>query len=276
MLKKYGSLLIVAVLGVFLVFAFESCKPKDNKDGKTDGPAKPEYKSEGKEGTISGIIKFEGTPAAPKKIDMGADPNCAAAGGEKVTEEVVVADGKLANVFLYLTGGPVDQHSFAAPSDPVLLDQKGCRYDPHVLGLMTGQTLKITNSDQAAHNIHPYPKNNTEWNESQPPGAAPKEKKFNRAETLIPVKCNQHPWMKANVGVLGHPCFAVSAKDGSFTIKNVPPGKYTLVAWHETMGEQKVQITVGDNENKTQEFTYKAGVAYAPSSLKVEAALILP
>ncbi|MEW6213226.1 MAG: hypothetical protein AB1631_33325 [Acidobacteriota bacterium] len=272
MLKKYGSMLVAAALVAFLI---ASCKPKKKDDGPVD-TGKPQYQSKNDEGTISGVIKFDGAPPDRKRIDMGADPNCAATPGEKLTEEVVVTDGKLANVFVYLTGGPVEQFSFPTPSEPVILDQRGCHYDPHVLGLMTRQTLKILNSDQAAHNIHPYPKNNREWNESQPPGSAPKEKTFDRPETLIPVKCNQHPWMKASVGVLAHPCFAVSAKDGAYTIKNVPPGKYTLIAWHETMGEQKMEITVAASEKKAQDFTFKSNVAYAPTSLRVEAALILP
>ena len=273
MLKKYGSILIAAALMAFMI---ASCKPKRNNEGPGPDAGKPAYQSSGTEGTISGVIKFDGAAPVRKRIDMGADANCAAAAGEKLTEETIVTDGKLANVFVYITGGPVEQFSFPTPSDPVVLDQKGCHYDPHVLGLMTRQTLKITNSDQAAHNIHPTPKNNPEWNESQPPGTAPKEKTFNRAETLIPVKCNQHPWMKASIGVLAHPCFGVSAKDGAYTIKNVPPGKYTLIAWHEIMGEQKMEITVGAGEKKPQDFTFKSNVAYAPTSLRMEAALILP
>lgn len=273
MLKKYGSILVAAALVAFMI---ASCKPKVDKGNGPTPDAKPAYQPTGNEATISGVIKFDGAAPNRKRIDMGADANCASAPGEKLTEEAVVTDGKLANVFVYITGGPVEQFSFQPPSDPVVLDQKGCHYDPHVLGLMVKQTLKITNSDQAAHNIHPTPKNNPEWNESQPPGTAPKEKTFNRAETLIPVKCNQHPWMKANIGVLAHPCFAVSAKDGVYTIKNVPPGKYTLIAWHETMGEQKMEITVGASEKKAQDFTFKSSVAYAPTSLRVGAALILP
>jgi len=274
MFKRISSVLIAAILVSFLIV---SCKPK--KGAEEEEPAenaKPAYSSKGDEGTVTGVIKFEGTPPTPKRIDMGGDANCASAPGDKLTEDYVVTDGKVANVFLYVTGGPVNNFSFETPSSPVVLDQHGCHYEPHVLGVQTSQTIRILNSDQATHNIHPYPKNNPEWNESQPAGAAPKEKKFSRAETLIPVKCNQHPWMQAYIGVLPHPFFSVSAKDGTYTIKGLPPGKYTLVAWHEKAGEQKQEITVGASESKTQDFTYKSGVAYAPSSLSIQPALVLP
>lgn len=276
MYKKTSTILIVSLLITFLVV---SCRKPKNDSGEGEGPeqnAKPAYSSKGDEGSITGVINFEGTAPAPQRIAMGGDANCASTSGDKMTENYVVTDGKVANVFVYVTGGPANNFSFEIPSSPVVLDQLGCRYDPHVLGLQANQTLKITNSDQATHNIHPYPKANKEWNESQPAGAAPKEKKFPRPETLIPVKCNQHPWMQAYIGVLPHPFFAVSAKDGSYTIKDLPPGKYTLVAWHEQAGEQKQEITVGAKESKTQNFTYKSGSAYAPSSLSVQPALILP
>jgi hypothetical protein len=145
------------------------------------------------------------------------------------------------------------------------------------MGLMVGQTLRVINSDNAAHNVHPSPRQNREWNKSQPPGAPPIEEKFTRAETLIPVKCNQHPWMKAHIGVLGHPYFAVTDKDGKYTIKDVPPGKYTLTAWHEKFGEQPMKdFEVKASEAKTQDFTFGAKAAYAPTSLTVEPALVVP
>jgi hypothetical protein len=274
MLKRLGFTLLTIALTAFLIVA---CKPKkDNGEGPTEDTGKAKYASKGDEGTVSGAVSFDGEPPQPKRIDMGQDPNCASAPGDKMTEEYVVADGKLANVYVYLTGGKLNDWQFDTPASPGELDQIGCRYDPHVMGLQTGQTFKVINSDKATHNVHPTPKNNQEWNLSQPPGAAPIEKKFNRPETLIPVKCNQHPWMKSYVGVLAHPFQAVSAKDGAYSIQGVPPGSYTLVAWHEAMGEQKQNITVAANGTVTQDFTFKQGVAYAPTSLKVEPALVLP
>jgi plastocyanin len=279
MIKKLGGITL-SLLAIFLIF---SCGPKVKNTNKnsSSGAAKKAYAATGNEGSITGVIKFDGTPPAPKKIDMSGDAICASSPGEKSTDDTVVTDGKLANVLVYVTGGKLADFSFPAPSEPVVLDQIGCRYHPRVLGIQTGQTLKVTNSDDTNHNIHPTPAKNAEWNQSQAPKGAPIEKKFGNAEVLIPVKCNQHNWMKAHVGVLDHPFFAVTAKDGSFSIKGLPPGTYTLVAWHERGDkgtEKTATITIGPKEAKTQEFTFAVGdVATAgPTHLKVETALILP
>src|SRR6185436_6257169 len=193
----------------------------------------------GPTGTISGVISYNGTPPAPKKIDTTADPVCGQKNPNLTTDDTMVKDGKLANTFIYIKDGTVDggkkigDYSWPTPTTAVKLDQNGCHYAPHVLGVMVNQKLSITNSDATQHNIHPTPKLNTEWNQTQANGAPPIEKSFGRAEVLIPVKCNQHPWMKAYIGVLKHPLYAVSAADGTFTIPNVPVGKYTVVAWRE-------------------------------------------
>ena len=281
MIKKL-SVISLSLLAIILIF---SCGPK-NKNGNKNGPTgsttkKPPYNATGNEGIITGVVKFDGTPPTPKKIDMSGDAVCAGSPGEKTIDDVAVTDGKLANVLVYVTGGKLADFSFPAPSEPVVLDQQGCRYHPRVLGIQTGQPLKVTNSDATNHNIHPTPAKNPEWNESQAPKGAPIEKKFNTAETLIPVKCNQHNWMKAHIGVLDNPFFAVTAKDGTFSIRGLPPGTYTLVAWHERGDkgtEKTASITIGAKESKTQEFTFGVGdVASAgPTHLKVETALILP
>jgi plastocyanin len=278
MLKRITSTCLMAALAAFLLVGCGGDKGggTTNSGGATSTPGAATYKKTGDEGTIAGVIKFDGTPAQAKKIDMGADANCASASGDKTMNDLLVADGKLENVFIYVKGDAVDKATFDTPSSPVSLDQQGCRYHPRVLGIQTGQTLRVTNSDPTTHNVHPTPKNNQEWNRSQAPSAPPIEQKFNRAEILVPVKCNIHPWMKASIGVLGHPYFVVSGKDGAYSIKDLPPGSYTLVAWHETLGEQTQNITVGAKESKTQDFTFRAGQAYAPTSLKVEPVLILP
>jgi hypothetical protein len=251
-------------------------KGKRSENKSSDEGAKPQYVSKGDEGTITGKISYDGPAPELKKIDMSQDANCAGSAGDKTQDDTLVTDGKLANVFVYLKGGPVDSHTFPTPSDPVTLDQQGCRYHPRVIGIQTNQIFKVTNSDNTTHNIHPSPKRNEEWNQMQAQGAAPIEKKFGRPETLIPVKCNQHPWMKANIGVLAHPYFAISAKDGGYTIKNVPPGTYTLVFWHETKGEQQQQITIAAKESKTQDITYKASATAGATSMQIGPTLVLP
>lgn len=276
MIKKIGIVCLMLTLAtVLIIVGCGKKKPTQSGDDKNDG-AKPAYASKGDEGTITGKISFDGAAPELKKIDMSQDAFCAGSSGDKSADDLLVADGKLANVFVYLKGGPVDKFSFPTPTDPVVLDQQGCRYHPRVLGIQTNQPFKVTNSDTTTHNIHPSPKTNPEWNKMQAQGALPIEEKFKRAETLIPVKCNQHPWMKASIGVLAHPYFAVSAKDGTYTIKNVPPGTYTLVFWHETKGEQTQQISITAKESKTQDATFKAAATAGAPSMQIGPTLVLP
>jgi hypothetical protein len=188
----------------------------------------------------------------------------------------VVNDGKLQNVYVYVKSGLPTGVTFPVPATEAELDQHGCRYQPHVLGVMTNQKLKIVNSDPTNHNIHPTPKENREWNESQPPSAPPIIKTFARKEVLIPVKCNQHAWMKAYIGVLDHPYFAVSGKDGTFTIKGLPPGEYEIEAWHEKFGSKTTKVTVPEKADAKADFSFDAATAYSAGSLKVQPALVLP
>jgi len=175
-----------------------------------------------------------------------------------MTEDVVVGDANaLENVVVYLKGD-FSAYSFPPATSPVTIDQKGCQYTPHVLALQTGQPLQVINSDQTTHNIHPVPKDNREWNESQPPGSAPINQSFAREEVAIPVKCNVHPWMKSYIAVLGNPYFQVTGKDGSFSLKNVPPGTYTLVAWHELYGPTEQSVTVAASQEQKVNVTVKA------------------
>jgi len=206
-------------------------------------------------GTITGVVTLKGQPPKLKPLDMTADPGCPT--GPQPAEVVVANAGKLANVFVYVKEG-LPQGNFAVPSEPVVLDQKGCRYNPHMLGIMAGQPLKITNTDTADHNIHDMPSNNPAFNESQMPTDQPITRKFPNAEMMIPVQCNQHPWMRAYINVMSHPYFAVSGPDGSFEIKNLPPGDYTIAAVHERFGEQMMKIKVGAKETVKAPFVYWA------------------
>jgi hypothetical protein len=208
-------------------------------------------------GAITGIVSFKGVAPKMKPLDMTADPGCPTA--PQPTEVVVANAGKLANVFVYVKEG-LPQGSFAVPKDPVVLDQKGCRYVPHMMGIMAGQPLKITNTDTADHNIHDMATNNRPFNESQMPTSKPIIKTFAQPEMMIPVQCNQHPWMRAYINVMTNPYFAVSAVDGSYEIKNLPPGEYALVAVHEKFGEQTMKIKVAAKETAKAAFVYSAAV----------------
>jgi hypothetical protein len=278
--------LFVLILVIGLVGIGSRCKNGTHNTNEKGGAAKPKLAKTGNEGTISGSIAYAGPPVTPKKIDTSADPVCGQKNPNMEAEDNKVANGKLANVFVYIKEGTladskkISAYSFDIPSEPVVLDQSGCHYVPHVMGIMANQTLKITNSDPTTHNIHPSPKNNDEFNQGQSAGAAPIEKKFPNSEQLIPVKCNQHPWMKSYIGVMKHPFFAVSAADGSFTIKDVPPGTYTVVAWHEGGAEgtsQTKQVKVDAKGTATADFSFGgAATATEKSPLEMMPALVIP
>jgi plastocyanin len=216
-------------------------------------------------GSVSGMIAFDGTPPRMRPINMAAEPTCAKQHSTPATtEDVMVGNGgALENVVVYLKGD-FSEYSFPPATAPVELDQKGCQYTPHVVALQTGAPLSVVNSDQTTHNIHPVPMNNREWNQSQPPGSAPLNESFAREEIAIPVKCNVHPWMKSYIAVLGNPYFQVTGTDGSFSLKNVPPGTYTLTAWHESLGSMDQMVTIGASENKADiHITFKPKAAGA-------------
>jgi plastocyanin len=202
---------------------------------------------------VSGTVKFDGAAPKPAKIDMSQDSNCQ---GSNTAENVIVGNGHLENVFVYVKEG-LGSRTFDVPKDAVTLSQSGCKYHPHVIGVMTGQTIKIVNSDPTTHNIHPTPKDNREWNESQAPQAAPLEKTFAREEIMLPVKCNQHPWMRMFVNVVKSPFYAVTGPDGKFEIKGLPPGDYTIAFVHEKFGEQTQKVTLAAKDSKTVDATFK-------------------
>jgi plastocyanin len=211
--------------------------------------------------TVSGIVNFEGTPPRQARIDMSQDPGCKPP-GPVTADTVMVSDGKLANVFVYVKDG-LGEARFATASEPVVIDQDGCIYKPRVVGVMANQPVHWLNSDPTTHNVHPTPKNNREWNESQPPKGAALEKTFPREEIMMPVKCNQHPWMRMYVNVVRHPFHAVTGADGSFELQGLPPGEYTIAAVHERYGEQTQKVTVGPSESQSVEFQYSASMPAA-------------
>lgn len=209
-------------------------------------------------GSISGTLRFTGKLPARKVIDMSGDPACVAAHVGKAYDETLVlnANGAIANAFIYVKTG-LEGKNFEVPSEPVKIDQSGCWFRPRVLGIQTNQQLEVVNSDPVTHNIHPMAEINREWNHSQGPGDAPLKRKFTAQEIMIKVKCNIHSWMHAYIGVVPHPYFAVSGADGSFAIKDLPPGTYTLEVWQEKLGTQELQVTVAPQQKAIASFTFK-------------------
>ena len=207
-------------------------------------------------GNIAGKVTFAGEVRQGGRIRMNADPSCADQhSGPTYTEDLVVADGNLKNAFVWVKSG-LDGYTFDAPTGSVSLDQKGCLYDPRVFGVRTGQEISILNSDPTTHNINPTPKNNRNWNISQGPNAAARIQSFAREEVMLPVKCNVHPWMTAYIGVVSHPYFAVTGDDGSFSLAGLPPGMYTVEVWHERLGAQEQQVTIGASESTEVSFEF--------------------
>ena len=233
--------------------------------GDSESAAKPESAAPSapavdpsKAGKVAGKITLEGTAPAAEPIQMAADPNCARMHTTPVTTQFVVVGegGGLANGFVYLKSGL--QGEFPPPSEPVVLDQQGCTYVPHVIGIQVGQPLEIVNSDETLHNIHAMPKNNKEFNIGQPVKGLKTQRKFDAVEVMVPFKCDVHKWMNSYAGVLEHPFFAVSGPDGSFTIDGVPPGSYTVEVWHERLGTKEMNVTVAEGATAEANFTLAA------------------
>ena len=208
-------------------------------------------------GAVTGAIMLEGTPPDAETIRMNSDPVCATEVGDSATTEyfVVGDDGSLANVFVYVKEG-LEGRTFPAPSEPVMLDQDGCRYLPHVFGIQVDQTLQVRNGDPTLHNIHAMPATNSEFNTGQPIEGMIFDHEFTEVEVMVPFKCDVHSWMNAYVGVLPHPYFAVSGDGGAFDISGLPPGNYVIEAWHEKLGTQIQNVTIGEKETAEISFTF--------------------
>lgn len=206
--------------------------------------------------TLAGLVKFEGGAPKMPPLQMGADPFCQSQHQAPVVDEEVMVGpgGELANVIVYVKNAPPQP----PPATPALLDQKGCKYIPHVSAVQVGQTVQIKNSDNTLHNVNAMPAVNARFNEGQPVQGMVSTKKFDKVEMKpFRIKCDVHGWMKSYMAVLPHGYHSVSQTNGTFTIGNLPPGNYTLVAWHEKYGEQEQQVTVGPKEQKQVSFTFR-------------------
>src|SRR5512140_102354 len=274
---RFTALSVVALLGAALL---TGCGGKDDDEdrpksaraagaakGGDAAPAAPAASAAaagpaaGAMGTasITGKIVFEGAVPAAEKFKMSADAFCARSHpGDVSREDILVGKDKgLANVFVYVKSGI--NGTYPPPAAAATIDQQGCTYHPHVFGMVAGQSLEILNSDDTLHNIHSLPEKNEAFNLGMPVKGMKYTKKFDRPEVMIRIKCDVHGWMSAYCGVLSHPFFAVTAADGTYTIKNLPAGTYTIEAWHEKFGTQTQQVTVGATDSKAVPFTFKAG-----------------
>ncbi len=207
--------------------------------------------------TISGTVKYQGEVPSLKPLKMDADPICLTHHTEAVYPQTLeLGEGNtMANVFVYVKSG-LEKKSYPAPQEPVVINQKGCRYDPHVVGVMVGQPVKILNPDGTLHNVHAISKINPEFNLAMPKFRTETTKVFDKEEFMFPLKCDVHPWMGAWVSVMGNPYFATTAKDGKFSIANLPAGTYKIEAWHEKLGTQIMDVTVGEGDSKETDFTF--------------------
>jgi plastocyanin len=215
-------------------------------------------------GDVKGTVTLTGAAPKNEPIRMNADPICVKEAKGPQTQEtfMVSGDGKLANVFVYVKDG-LGSYAYDPPSGNITLDQKGCRYTPHVFGVRVGQPIQIVNSDPTLHNIHATPKSNAEFNNGQPIQGMKMNHTFKAKEVMVPFKCDVHGWMNAYVGVLDHPYFAVTKEDGSFELKGLPPGTYTIEAWHERLGATTQSVTLGAKESKEVSFSFDAAKAAA-------------
>jgi plastocyanin len=208
--------------------------------------------------SITGTVTFAGDPPTLKPLAMNADPACAAKHAGPVPAEMLVLgnDNTMGNILVWVSNGLAAGKTWPAPTTPVVLDQKGCMYVPHVMGIMVGQPYRILNSDGILHNIHTLPKINRSFNQGMPASMKETTTKFDKPEAVFHIKCDVHPWMSAYIAVFTHPFFSVTATEGKFTISGLDPGTYEITAWHEKLGTQTASVTVGANETKTQNFKF--------------------
>jgi len=248
----------VLSLGVFSLVGCGGAEPPKQESApaaETTAAAAPAATASGA-ASVSGKISFEGTPAPAEKVKLTADAKCAEMHKDGLERQAVrVKDGGVADVLVYVKSGLGG--TYPAPSEPALLDQHGCDYSPHMVALLAGQQLKIRNSDETLHNIHPRPQINTEFNVGQPRKGMESLKTFDKAEMLIPVGCDVHPWMRAYISVLSNPFFVVTGEGGTFEIKGLPAGEYEIEAAHGKLKTVSGKVTVKDGEAAKLDLTFK-------------------
>jgi hypothetical protein len=206
--------------------------------------------------TITGKVSFEGTAPAPEKVKTSADPKCQQMHPQGLEKKTIdVSGGGLANAFVWLKSGVTG--SYPPPTEPVMLDQQGCEYHPHIITVRTGEPVTIRNSDDTLHNIHPRPSVNKEFNIGQARKGMEAQRTFDKQEVMIPVGCDVHPWMRSYISVVDHPFYAVTKADGTYEIKNVPPGDYEVEVLHEKLKNQTQKVSVKANTPAKADFSFK-------------------
>jgi len=248
------------VLAITVVVAAAGCGGTSNQPASSSAPpaaskAAPTDTADGP-GVITGTITFEGRPPAARPLPMDSDPKCIPEPGSASEVLVVGPDKGVKNVFVYVKDG-LGARTYAVPATPVMLEQKGCRYIPHVFGVQAGQTIQVANNDTTLHNVHAFPKNNREFNFGQPANVPAVPRVFDKPEIGLPFRCDVHGWMSAFVNVVSHPFFAVTNDTGSFEIKGLPPGAYTIELWHERLGTQSQPVTVDGKTPTTMKASFK-------------------
>jgi hypothetical protein len=245
-----------AVLLLSIALAVTGCSKKESEES-SEPPVPTAVVDLSAAGEVTGTVKLEGTPPAFKPIDMSAEAVCVQSNPSPVVPPIVVTGphNALANVVVYVKSG-LGSYRFDRPSSPVVLDQKGCMYEPRVLAMMVNQPFEVHNEDQTIHNVHPMPRQNKPWNKSEPVGDPPIQATFPKPELAIPIACNIHPWMRAFLFVFAHPYFDISSQSGEFALRNLPPGTYTIEAWQERFGFQDQTVTIGPKETKSIEFVF--------------------
>jgi plastocyanin len=215
--------------------------------------------------SVTGTVTFDGKVPNLKPLSMDADPACAKMHPKPVPSEMLVlgSGNTMGNILVWVSKGLPEGKTWPPPKTPVVLDQKGCIYVPHVMGIMVGQAYRILNSDGILHNVHALPKINRGFNRPMPATVKESTATFDKPETAPPfqIKCDVHPWMSAYVGVFTHPFFSVTGTDGKFTLSGLDPGTYEITAWHERLGTQTASVTVAASETKTQDFTFTTPAA---------------
>jgi plastocyanin len=212
---------------------------------------------------VSGTVTFAGSAPTLKPLAMDADPACAKKHSGPVSNEMLVLGNgnTMGSIMVWVSKGLPAGKTFPAPKTPVVVDQNGCQYKPHVMGIMVGQPYRILNSDGILHNIHTLPKINNSFNKGMPANVKEASTTFDKPEAMFHIKCDVHPWMSAYMGVFTHPFFSVTGTDGKYTISGLDPGTYEITAWHERLGTQTASVTVGATGTKTQDFKFTTPAA---------------